>query len=361
MEESMEKNNFGSGFYQPNVDLRDECTRIPTMAQICGLYSLGVILLLFIGFRVQKQYLYPGLLVTEFLLVLLPSLALLFIFKYDVKKVLRLNRVSLINLLIIFLIMVFAIPAVGALNLINLALIKQVFGRVVVSSVPEAENTGELIINLLIVGGSAGICEEIMFRGVLQRGFERLGAKKAILITALLFGLFHLDFQRLLGTFLLGALIGYIVHRTNSLFAGMFAHFTNNSIAVVITYISNKLTQTMQKSGLDSSQTQLDANEYFSAIFSLPARTQIVVVFTWFFIFSFCLSILIGLIIALVRTTSDRVEKYPARERNTGKKGVLWILPGLVLIILMYITQGFGLMGLSSNWAIFLYKFMGIG
>lgn len=357
----MERNNFSSGFYQPNGDLRDEYTRMPTLAQVCGLYSLGVVLLLFVGFRVQRQYLYPGLLITEFLLVMLPSLALLFIFKYDVKKVLRLNRVGFINLLIIFFIMVFAIPVVGVLNLVNLALIKQVFGRVVVASVPTAENTGELIINLLIVGGSAGICEEIMFRGVIQRGFEKLGARKAILITALLFGLFHLDFQRLLGTFLLGALIGYIVYRTNSLFAGMFAHFANNSIAVVVAFLSNKLAQTMQESYLDDLQIQLSADEYFSTLLNMSTMEFIVTAITWFFILAFCLSILIGLIIALVRTTSDKVERYPVKERSAGGRGVLWMLPGLALIILMYVTQGFGLMGIRSNWAIFLYKFMGIG
>jgi len=70
------------------------------------------------------------------------------------------------------------------------------------------------------------------FRGVIQRGLERLGAVKSILINGVSFGLIHFDFQRLFGTFLLGALIGFLVYRSNSLLVGMFAHFTNNSIAV---------------------------------------------------------------------------------------------------------------------------------
>jgi membrane protease YdiL (CAAX protease family) len=71
------------------------------------------------------------------------------------------------------------------------------------------------------------VCEEILFRGAIQRGFEKLGAIKSIILTAFLFGLMHQDFQKLLGTFLLGCIIGFIVYRSDSIIGGMFAHFTN--------------------------------------------------------------------------------------------------------------------------------------
>ena len=335
--------------------------RTPTLAQVSILYSLGVLFLLYIGFWAQKKSLYPGLLVTEFLLVLMPSLLLLFIFKYDMRKVLRLNKVGPLSLFIIFLIMVFAIPVVSVLNIINLALISKVFGKVIVSSVPTASNAGELIINLLIVGGSAGLCEEIMFRGVLQSGFERLGIKKGILITSLLFGLFHLDFQRFLGTFLLGALIGFIVYRTNSLYAGMFAHFANNSIAVVISYLSNKFMQAMQGKGVGSIDAQPYAGDYFSDLFNMPAGQLIAVFIVWFFILAFCLSILVGLIIALVRITSDKVHRRPIETSGTGKTGMLWLLPGLIFTAIVYIAEGFSLMGINSEIARALTRLIRIG
>ena len=63
------------------VDNKVKALRKPTIAQVCGLYSLAVILLIYIGFKAQRISAYPGLLITEFILILLPSLILVYIYK----------------------------------------------------------------------------------------------------------------------------------------------------------------------------------------------------------------------------------------------------------------------------------------
>lgn len=348
-----------STFLKWQHDLSSPSIRKPTLGQISILYSVAVILLLFVGFRLQRYSLYPGLLITEFGLILMPSILLLYIYKYDVKQVLRLNRVGAINLLLTFFIMLFALPVVGVLNLLNLLVINNIFGRIIVPDIPQASNFVELLINVLVIAGSAGICEEVMFRGVIQRGLERFGAIKSILITAFLFGLLHLDFQRFFGTFLLGALIGFIVYRTNSLLSGIFAHFANNSFAVILGYVSVKVSQIMKPSGAGQAGKSVD--NVFSNLSSMPKEQLVVGIVVWFFIFMFCAIVLTGLIIAFMRTTSEKTERMERNKDKTRKIGLIGLAPGLVLVAIMYVAEGMKLKGITSDFAKGIMTLMGIG
>jgi len=73
-----------------------------------------------------------------------------------------------------------------------------------------------------------------MFRGYFINVFKKNGFWKSIIFTALLFGIFHLDPFRLLPATLNGIWLGYLLLKTNSIFVPIFAHFVNNSLAVLI-------------------------------------------------------------------------------------------------------------------------------
>lgn len=342
------ENNYISNYPENNAINNTEGEgelRKPSLGLICALYSITVIIFLIVGSKVQRNEFYSGVLVTEFGIIMLPALIMLLALKYDVRKILRLNKIGILNLFIIFWIMVFALPAVGVLNYINLMLIKQIFGRVVVEQVPVAKDLNGLILNILVIGGSAGICEELLFRGVIQRGFEKLGTVRSILITALLFGLLHVDFQKLFGTFLLGALIGFIVYRTNSLYGGIFAHFTNNSLAVVLTFLVNKAVEMIKSSGLD--QGQYNINGDLPSLANMTAAQLMGTIILYGTILGVCVLFLAGLITALIRNTEGRAEKVVVESPDTSALGVLWALPGLLMIGFIYFVQGIGMLGIK--------------
>jgi len=327
-----------------NGDITVSGTRTPGLVESGILYSVVAVLLITIGSFVQQKNFNSGILITEFILILAPSLLLLVIRQHDIKKVLRLNRVNFLNLFIIFSMMAFTMWIVAIINIFNLWIIKSIFGKVVVAELPISQTP--LLVNILIIGGSAGICEEVMFRGVIQRSFEKFGAFLSIVITAFLFGLFHLDFQKLVGTFLLGILIGFIVYRTDSLFAGMFAHFTNNSLAVLTNYISGKVF-TSDMSAMQSSENYL--NDYFTMLDNMPSFQKLAVIGVWTASAVFCAAALSGLIWAFVRNTS-KTEKHALQSSNNKLfPGVLAFLPGLIVIIIMYVSMGFYLKGITLD------------
>ena len=342
-----------------NGGLEERGFRMPGAAGVSILFSVTILLFLMIGYRVQNSEFYTGVLITEFALILLPALIFLLLFRYDLRKVLRLNKIGAVNFLVIFCIMIFAIPLSGLFNLLNLLIVNSIFGKIIVQQPPVAENLTGLLINVIVIGGAAGICEEFLFRGVLQRGFERFGNIRAILLAAFLFSLTHLDFQKVFGTFLLGALIGFLVYRTDSLFSGMFAHFTNNSIVVVISYAAVKLQSLLKGSGAVIPE-QSDLNSLFSAVRGLPKEQLIIVAFFYGFILLFIISVFAALIFAFIKLNPLKRNGIKQISPSKESTGLLWLLPGISFIAVIYFAEVMKFRGVGGAFVEQLRRLLGV-
>lgn len=83
----------------------------------------------------------------------------------------------------------------------------------------------------------APVVEELIFRGVIFSGFQRnYKPFWAILFSAMLFAIFHLNPWQLGPTFLLGLLLGLVRYRTGSLLASIFTHALHNGMIFLSVY-----------------------------------------------------------------------------------------------------------------------------
>lgn len=100
----------------------------------------------------------------------------------------------------------------------------------------------QLLSCLFVVGLMAGLSEEMLFRGAMQRTMQdsRMGVHTAIWVTAIVFSAFHLQFFGFLPRLMLGAWLGYLFVWTRSLWVPIVAHTLNNSTVVVMSYLSGK-------------------------------------------------------------------------------------------------------------------------
>lgn len=79
-------------------------------------------------------------------------------------------------------------------------------------------------------------CEEFANRGMLLFGFKKLGYKKAIILSGLLFGLMHLNIAQFGYAFVIGMFLGFLCIATGSIIPGMIIHFMNNALNEYITF-----------------------------------------------------------------------------------------------------------------------------
>lgn len=89
---------------------------------------------------------------------------------------------------------------------------------------------------LAIVVG-APLAEEPLFRGFMFRGMSesRLGVAGTIVLTSLLWAMLHLqyDWYGIVSVFVIGLLLGWVRHRTGSLYAPIVLHALSNLVATV--------------------------------------------------------------------------------------------------------------------------------
>lgn len=91
-----------------------------------------------------------------------------------------------------------------------------------------------LLLGVFHIGLVPAVCEEIMYRGYVQRAFEKSwGILAAILISGAIFGAYHLQISNFLPLATLGVFLAYLTYISDSLIPAMVAHFVNNGGQVI--------------------------------------------------------------------------------------------------------------------------------
>lgn len=101
---------------------------------------------------------------------------------------------------------------------------------------------GSLIVNLLIIGGLAAISEELLFRSVIQKSLIKIckNAHVGIILTAIFFSAFHLEFYGFFPRVFLGLMLGYMFYLSGSIWSSILMHFANNATIVTLYFINTR-------------------------------------------------------------------------------------------------------------------------
>lgn len=159
-------------------------------------------------------------------------------------------------LVVAFFIMLISSPLIELLSNINqqLVLPKALSGlekwmkdseesaRRVTMAILQMHTIWDVLKNVFLIGFLTAVAEEFMFRGGLQTIMLRWtkNTHVAIWVTAALFSAFHMEFYGFLPRLLLGAIFGYFVAWSGSIWPAVWGHFLNNATAVVATYLYQK-------------------------------------------------------------------------------------------------------------------------
>lgn len=218
---------------------------MPTPSDSLIVYVIALLGMIYIGSIIQMKLGFLGLAITQ---VLLAATAYLFAYyiRADFKKVFSLYKPKSVHVMgvIIFWIGLFFVSN----GIANLLMPTSEYNQEVNKQLIAALTHDNLWINLLVVAVLPGICEELLFRGIIYKGIENKGksTKRAIILSGLLFGLMHMDFIRMVPTALLGIGFAYVLYKSGSIFLCMLMHFLNNGSIVLVQHFMKEATSNVQ-------------------------------------------------------------------------------------------------------------------
>lgn len=207
---------------------------VPTVSDVWFVVALTILLILYVGSMLQVKFGLAGVFGTQMILLLVP-LCLVVYTKRDIKQTYGFTHAKISGYL------------GGALMSIGLVVVNTVLTAGLMSLFPESTANVETAFSnilgdnvaavFLVIALTPAICEEMLFRGVILHSLKaKYRAPSAIVITAALFGLYHMSLVKFIPTGLIGLLCCIVVWKTGSVYPAMLMHFINNAISVIITY-----------------------------------------------------------------------------------------------------------------------------
>lgn len=115
--------------------------------------------------------------------------------------------------------------------------------------------------NIVMIAILPALGEELLFRGIVQQLIKKISgnAHAAIWISAAIFSALHMQFFGFLPRMVLGAMFGYMLEWSGTLWLPIIAHFVNNATAVIAYYLMQK---GLISNGIDKTGTSSDGSSY---------------------------------------------------------------------------------------------------
>ena len=243
-------------------------TMPPAKAAIFGLIIIfflyqfggGILSILIFGFNLENADVNALRLFTaagQILLILAPALVLTKLVYIDVTTVLRIKIPTKKEVGIFIVGLIILIPLLQSFLYVQnyffqqlaqsnsvINYIKEIFDQLnelleqAYGNILAADSIIEILFVIIIISVVPAICEEVLFRGFVQRGFEyRFKPFTAIFITSLAFGLYHFNPYGLIALLILGMYLGYSVYLSGSILVPIILHFLHNLISILTYYI----------------------------------------------------------------------------------------------------------------------------
>ena len=205
---------------------------VPTVSDVWFVVALTILLVLYAGSMLQLRFGLAGAFGTQMILLLVPLFVVLYT-KKDIRQTYGFTGTKTVGF------------AGAAFIAAGMVIVNMLLSVCMVSLFPEsAQNMNTTFSNLMdnnvagvlfVIALAPAVCEEMLFRGMILHSLKaRYRMPAAMVITAALFGLYHMSLVKFLPTGLLGFALCYLVWRTGSIYPAMLMHFINNAFSVVI-------------------------------------------------------------------------------------------------------------------------------
>lgn len=212
----------------------------PKLKVVISFIIIGFILSAIVSFSTFQQFNKLQLLLGEFIIIV-PALIYVKSRPFNFLSVFRLKPVNRSVLLSSTLFSLGFLVIIDELDrLINKFIQMPPEWEELLNFMLKANNFSEWIILILAAVILAGVVEEMLFRGLLQKALEyRFDIIRAIFFSALAFAFFH-PAPWIMQVLLLGLILGFLSWRSDSILPGIILHALNNGYSLLRINIDEK-------------------------------------------------------------------------------------------------------------------------
>lgn len=193
-------------------------------------------------------------------IILAPALVGVLFSKENLFRLAGFHKIRISTMFMIILFTLLSMPLTGLINAISMLFVDNTVAAISgeVLEVP-------FLIILFIIGIFGPFSEELVFRGIIYQGYKRTGtALCAMVLSALLFALMHMNFNQAAYAFAIGLMVALLVEATGSIWSSILFHMFFNSQQVCMMYLYDVITPGMN--GLEEAQEMLTKDMLLIAI-----------------------------------------------------------------------------------------------
>lgn len=283
---------------------------------VCHLLMEAMVMIVYM---VSNKYLGETLITNLILsqsVIVLPALICVIFAKSDIPKyeILGFKRIKPITVLAMVGYTICIMPVSTLVNSISMLWVDNIMvessDMILSATFPVA------FVTMCIIGP---FIEEFVFRGVIFNGYRQDGLKiGAVIISALLFGMMHLNFNQAPYAFVIGIAFSFIVVATGSIWSSFICHFLFNAESVVAMFALNWLFPDLYS---EVSNTVVKKQDQYFAILE----------------YSIISGITIGLAVLLVSAVAKTEGHYEELVGLFSKeeKGKKFVTPSLIIGIVL--------------------------
>ncbi len=186
---------------------------------------------------------YVSIVLTQLGTFLLPPLVFISLLKGDANKYLKLKKPKLRFLIIIIPLFISCFYIIHGLTYVNqLVPFSQEFidndnsSQELIEYMLQNRGALSVILNLAVFALFPAICEEFIFRGVIQKLVIKAtkNTHLGVFLTAAFFAFVHSRYLTILPIFFMGIVLGYLFIYSKSIWTNIILHFINNAVGVIL-------------------------------------------------------------------------------------------------------------------------------
>lgn len=271
---------------------------------------------------------FQAILVSQVVLIL-PALAYIILNKINVVSFIRLNKIRWMTVLQLVLFAFMVMPLMNLISCLSLL----VFENHIVGTVQGMVSNTNFFLCFMAIAVIPAVLEEAVYRGVFFSEYSKYNVRKGIVLSALMFGLLHMNMNQFLYAFAMGIVFALVIEATGSIVSSMIIHLTINGWSLLLT----KLQEVVQS--MAENQPELfgkTAVEAVSAGNEVLTRGNLLAMIPSLAVSAIFCSIIAGITFYFIAKGNGRLEhvkKIFARRSGERESNISFLSPALIFAV----------------------------